>query len=57
MKVESLLVTYTFRMAFRDAAANFGYASAIAAVIFVVVGSLAYVNLRLTQRNAQTGRN
>jgi len=48
-----LLVTYTFRIAFRDAAANFGYASAIAAVIFVVVGSLAYLNLRLSQRTAR----
>jgi maltose/maltodextrin transport system permease protein len=45
-----LLVTYTYRLAFRDSAANFGYASAISTIIFLVVALLAYVNLKLSTR-------
>jgi maltose/maltodextrin transport system permease protein len=48
-----ILVTYTFNLAFRDSGANFGLASAIAAILFVIVGSLAYVNLRLTEKQGK----
>lgn len=41
-----ILVSYTFRIAFRDTAQNFGYASAIATVIFLIVALLAWWNLR-----------
>jgi maltose/maltodextrin transport system permease protein len=41
-----ILVSYTFRIAFRDTAQNFGYASAIATVIFVIVALLAWWNLK-----------
>lgn len=41
-----ILVSYTFRIAFRDTAQNFGYASAIATVIFLIVASLAWWNLK-----------
>jgi len=44
-----ILVSYTFRIAFRDSAQNFGYASAIAAIIFVIVALIAWWNLRLTE--------
>ncbi|MBU0677582.1 MAG: maltose ABC transporter permease MalF [Verrucomicrobia bacterium] len=48
-----LLVSYTFRVAFRDSAANFGYASAVAVIIFAIVGALAYMNLRLSSRTGK----
>ncbi len=41
-----LLVTYTFRTAFRDSAANFGYASAIASILFIIVATLSWLNLK-----------
>ena len=41
-----ILVSYTFRIAFRDSAQNFGYASAIATVIFVIVALISWWNLR-----------
>jgi maltose/maltodextrin transport system permease protein len=43
-----LLVTYTFNLAFRDSGTNYGLASAIATLLFFVVGSLAWINLRLS---------
>jgi maltose/maltodextrin transport system permease protein len=45
-----ILVSYTFRIAFRDSAQNFGYASAIATVIFIIVALISWWNLR--QREA-----
>ena len=41
-----ILVSYTFRIAFRDSAQNFGYASAIASVIFLIVALISWWNLR-----------
>jgi maltose/maltodextrin transport system permease protein len=43
-----ILVTYTYNLAFRDAGANYGLASAIATLLFVVVGTLSWINLRFT---------
>jgi maltose/maltodextrin transport system permease protein len=48
-----LLVTYTFNLAFRDSGTNYGLASAIATLLFILVGSLAWVNLRITARKAK----
>jgi maltose/maltodextrin transport system permease protein len=48
-----LLVTYTFNLAFRDTGTNYGLASAIATLLFILVGSLAWVNLRITARKAK----
>ncbi len=45
-----ILVTYTFNLAFRDAGANFGFASAIAAIIFLMVSALSYINFRAAMR-------
>ena len=45
-----LLVTYTFNLAFRDTGTNYGLASAIATLLFVIVGALAWFNLRLSAR-------
>ena len=41
-----LLVTYTYRIAFEGSGQNYGLASAIATMIFLIVGALALLNLR-----------
>ena len=46
-----ILVSYTFRIAFQDAGKNFGYASAIATIIFLIVAAISYINLRLQDRS------
>jgi maltose/maltodextrin transport system permease protein len=43
-----ILVSYTYRIAFTDAGANFGLAAAISTLIFVVVALMSLLNLRLT---------
>jgi maltose/maltodextrin transport system permease protein len=48
-----LLVNYTFNIAFRDSGTNYGLASAIATVLFIIVGFLAWINLKLTGRNVK----
>jgi maltose/maltodextrin transport system permease protein len=48
-----LLVTYTFNIAFRDSGTNFGLASAIATLLFILVGFLAWINLKLTARQSK----
>ncbi|MGA7212974.1 MAG: maltose ABC transporter permease MalF [Terrimicrobiaceae bacterium] len=44
-----LLVNYTFNIAFRDSGTNYGLASAIATVLFFIVGFLSWINLKLTR--------
>ncbi len=44
-----ILVSYTYRIAFTDAGANFGLAAAISTVIFILVAILSLVNLKLSQ--------
>jgi maltose/maltodextrin transport system permease protein len=44
-----ILVSYTYRMAFQDSGQNFGLAAAISTVIFLLVGGLSLINLRLTR--------
>ncbi|WP_026972775.1 maltose ABC transporter permease MalF [Aliagarivorans marinus] len=47
-----LLVSYTYRIAFEGSGTqDFGLASAIATMIFLVVGAIALFNLRLTNAN------
>ncbi|HYY30890.1 MAG TPA: maltose ABC transporter permease MalF [Chthoniobacterales bacterium] len=48
-----LLVNYTFNIAFRDSGTNYGLASAIATLLFIVVGVLAWINLKLSGRNVK----
>ncbi|MBV7297121.1 maltose ABC transporter permease MalF [Enterovibrio paralichthyis] len=49
-----LLVSYTYRIAFEGSGGqDFGLASAIATLIFLLVGALALLNLRLTQKAAR----
>ena len=46
-----ILVSYTYRIAFRDSGQDFGLAAAISTLIFVLVAVLSIINLRLTQAN------
>jgi maltose/maltodextrin transport system permease protein len=48
-----LLVNYTFNIAFRDSGTNYGLASAIATVLFFIVGILAWMNLKMTGRRTK----
>ena len=48
-----LLVNYTFNIAFRDTGTNYGLASAIATVLFFIVGFLSWINLRMTARKVK----
>ncbi len=45
-----ILVSYTFRMAFGSYGQDYGLASAIATVIFLMVGFIAWANLKATRR-------
>jgi len=47
-----ILVSYTYRIAFRDSGQDFGLAAAISTLIFVLVAVLSIINLRLTRANA-----
>ena len=47
-----ILVSYTYRIAFTDAGANFGLAAAISTLIFGMVALMSLVNLRLARVNA-----
>ena len=51
-----ILVTYTFNLAFRNAGANYGFASAIATIIFVIVSILSYINLKAATRKDNAGK-
>jgi maltose/maltodextrin transport system permease protein len=48
-----LLVNYTFNIAFRDSGTDYGLASAIATLLFLMVGFLAWMNLKLSGKNAK----
>ena len=48
-----ILVSYTYRIAFTDAGANFGLAAAISTVIFFLVAILSMANLKLSQSTDQ----
>ncbi|MES2933777.1 MAG: maltose ABC transporter permease MalF [Pseudomonadota bacterium] len=46
-----LLVSYTMRIAFQDSGQNFGLGAAISTLIFILVGIISIVNMRLTRLN------
>jgi maltose/maltodextrin transport system permease protein len=46
-----ILVSYTWRVAFQDSGQQFGLAAAISTVIFVLVGAITLVQLKLTSRS------
>ncbi len=45
-----LLVSYTYRIAFGQYGQDFGLASAIATIIFLMVGVISWLNLRATKK-------
>jgi maltose/maltodextrin transport system permease protein len=45
-----ILVSYTYTLAFRSAENNYALASAIATLLFFLVGTLAWINLRMSSR-------
>jgi arabinogalactan oligomer/maltooligosaccharide transport system permease protein len=51
-----LLINYTFRLAFTQANQQLGLASAIAMVIFVIVGTVSAFGFRLTKKLEEIGR-
>ncbi|GAA5176942.1 maltose ABC transporter permease MalF [Niveibacterium umoris] len=46
-----LLASYTYRIAFQDSGQNYALACAIASIVFLIVATLAVVNLRLFKVN------
>jgi arabinogalactan oligomer/maltooligosaccharide transport system permease protein len=51
-----LLINYTFRLAFTPSNQQLGLASAIAVVIFIIVGTVSAYGFRLTRRLEEIGR-
>jgi arabinogalactan oligomer/maltooligosaccharide transport system permease protein len=51
-----LLINYTLRIAFTQSNQQFGLASAIAMIIFVIVGSVSAYGFRLTRKLEEIGR-
>ena len=45
-----ILVSYTFRIAFGSYGQDYGLASAIATIIFLIVGVIAWLNLKATRK-------
>ncbi len=45
-----ILVSYTYRIAFRDSGSDFGLAAAITTLIFFLVAALSLINLRLSAK-------
>jgi maltose/maltodextrin transport system permease protein len=45
-----ILVSYTYTIAFRSSENNYALASAIATLLFLLVGTLAWINLRMSSR-------
>jgi maltose/maltodextrin transport system permease protein len=48
-----ILVTYTYNLAFRDSGANYALASAIATLLFIIVGTLSWLNLRFSLKRVR----
>jgi maltose/maltodextrin transport system permease protein len=48
-----LLVTYTYNLAFLDSGTNYGLTGAIATLLFIIVGLLAWINLKVGARTVK----
>jgi len=45
-----ILISYTYKLAFGGAGAQYGYAAAISVIIFLIIGSISVANFRFTKR-------
>ena len=45
-----LLVNFVYNIAFRDSGTNYGLAGAIATLLFILIGALSWINLKLSAR-------
>ncbi|HDM69906.1 MAG TPA: ABC transporter permease subunit, partial [Thermotogales bacterium] len=45
-----ILISYTYKLAFGKAGAQYGYASAISFIIFMIIGSMSTLSFHLTRR-------
>ncbi|MGN6831191.1 maltose ABC transporter permease MalF [Paucibacter sp. M5-1] len=45
-----ILVSYTYRIAFKDSGSDFGLAAAISTLIFILVAAMSLINLRLMKK-------
>jgi maltose/maltodextrin transport system permease protein len=48
-----ILVSYTYRIAFKDSGSDFGLAAAISTLIFILVAAMSLINLRLMRKANQ----
>ena len=48
-----ILVSYTYRIAFRDSGTDYGLAAAISTLIFLLVAAMSLINLRLMKKAQQ----
>ncbi|WIT10527.1 maltose ABC transporter permease MalF [Paucibacter sediminis] len=48
-----ILVSYTYRIAFKDSGSDFGLAAAISTLIFFLVAAMSLINLRLMRKTQQ----
>jgi maltose/maltodextrin transport system permease protein len=48
-----LLVNFVYNIAFRDSGTNYGLAGAIATLLFILIGALSWINLRLSARQVK----
>ncbi|HMG22009.1 MAG TPA: maltose ABC transporter permease MalF [Kofleriaceae bacterium] len=51
-----ILVSYTYRIAFEDSGQQFGLASTISTLIFIMIAILSVINLRMTRSNVEDRR-
>ena len=48
-----ILISYTYKLAFGGAGAQYGFASAISLIIFLIIGTISALNFRFTRRLEQ----
>lgn len=52
-----ILISYTYKLAFGGAGAQYGSAAAISVIIFLIIGTISAFNFRFTKRLEDIGEN
>ncbi len=52
-----ILISYTYKLAFGGAGAQYGYAAAISIIIFFIIGTISAINFRFTRRLEEMSEN